>query len=109
MLETASWDTERYDFIEQLEKNYLSGFYENQKFAYDPANDILAAGSAHAPADMDIAGYDWTKEDWGEFKKELPGEMLTKLSGENIEPEKNWEEGIPPHIWEEMRMYEVVD
>ena len=109
MMKTSSWDAERYDFIEQLEEKYLLGFYKNQNLSYDPTNDILAAGVAYAPADMVVVGYDWTKEDWGKAKRELPDEMLNKINGENIEPEKDWAEGVPPYIWEKMREYKVVD
>jgi len=108
MMETASWDAERYDFIELLEEKYLSGFYKNQILVYDPTNDMIAAGAAYAPAGTVIVGHDWTKDDWGEPKRELPSEMLNKVDGESIEPEKDWAEGVPPHIWEEMRKYTVI-
>lgn len=91
MLKVASWDEERYDFIEQLEAKYLSGFYTKQKLAYDPTNDVLASGCS--------IGYNWTIEiSKGELKREIPMEMLSKLDGEHIEPEKEWAEGIPPYV-----------
>jgi len=36
--------------------------------------------------------------------------MFDKLTGEDISSghDEGWEEGIPPHIWEKMRKYEVV-
>ena len=37
--EEAFWALEDYDIIQTIEKNYLSGFYGNQKYAFDPAND----------------------------------------------------------------------
>ena len=46
--EEAFWALEDYDIIQTIEKNYLSGFYGNQKYAFDPANDEY---SDH---------YDWT-------------------------------------------------
>lgn len=37
-----SWLLEDYDIVETLEKNYISGFYKNQKYAFDPKNDIYS-------------------------------------------------------------------
>jgi hypothetical protein len=95
MLKEADWDAERFDLIEQLEEKYLSGFYKNQMLAYDPTNDGI--------------GYDWTKEDWGELKRELPGEMLQKLDGIKVQFMKDWSEGVPPHIIEKMVEFGFTD
>lgn len=84
--EEASWALEDYDIIETIEKNYLSGFYVNQRYAFDPANDGY---SDH---------YDWTAAyEEEEAKTKIPEEMFLALEGEYIEnPE--WEEGIPTEI-----------
>lgn len=94
MIKKSAWDAERFDLIEQLEERYLSGFYKNQVFAYDPTNDN--------------GGYDWTKEDWGELKRELPSEMLQKLDGIKVQFAQDWAEGVPPYIWESMKEFKVM-
>lgn len=84
------WALEDFDIVETLEKNYISGFYKNQKYAFDPKSDVYNAG------------YDWTKEvDEDEMKREIPEEMYIGLEGEVLES-PNWEEGIPSDISEVM-------
>lgn len=84
--EEASWALEDYDIIQTIEKNYLSGFYGNQKYAFDPANDEY---SDH---------YDWTSEyEEEEAKAKIPKELFLALEGERIE-NPQWEEGIPTEI-----------
>ena len=34
--EEDSWALEDFDIVETLEKNYISGYYKNQKYAFDP-------------------------------------------------------------------------
>ncbi len=81
--EEDSWALEDFDIVESLEKNYISGFYKNQKYAFDPKND---------PYNSD---YDWTEEiDEEEMKRDIPKEMYIALDGEVLES-PNWEEGIP--------------
>lgn len=71
-------------------KNYISGYYKNQKYAFDPKND---------PYNSD---YDWTEEvDEEEMKREIPKEMYMALDGEVLES-PNWEEGIPTALSEIM-------
>ena len=73
-----------------IEKNYISGFYKNQKYAFDPKND---------PYNSD---YDWTEEVVEEeMKREIPKEMYMALDGEVLES-PNWQEGIPTAISEIM-------
>ena len=63
--EEAFWALEDYDIIQTIEKNYLSGFYGNQKYAFDPANDEY---SDH---------YDWTSEyEEEEAKVKIPKELF---------------------------------
>ena len=88
LMQESPWDAERFDMIEQLEDKYMSGFYKNQLFVYDPTND------SH--------DYDWTKENWGELKREMPSEMLQRLDGVKVQFEEDWAEGVPPHVWEKI-------
>jgi hypothetical protein len=84
--EDDSWALEDYDIVETLEKNYISGFYKNQKYAFDPKSDPYNSG------------YDWTEEvDEDEMKREIPKEMYIALEGEILESPK-WEEGIPDEV-----------
>lgn len=86
--EENSWALEDFDVVETLEKNYISGFYKNQKYAFDPKND---------PYNSD---YDWTEEiDEEEMKRDIPKEMYMALDGEVLES-PNWEEGIPTALSE---------
>lgn len=88
--EEGSWALEDFDIVETLEKNYISGYYKNQKYAFDPKND---------PYNSD---YDWTEEvGVEEMKREIPKEMYMALDGEVLES-PNWEEGIPTALSEIM-------
>ena len=88
--EEDSWALEDFDIVETLEKNYISGYYKNQKYAFDPKND---------PYNSD---YDWTEEvDEEEMKREIRKEMYMALDGEVLES-PNWEEGIPTALSEIM-------
>ena len=46
--EENPWGLEDYDIIDTIEKNWLSGFYRDQIYAFDPSEDSYADG------------YDWT-------------------------------------------------
>lgn len=88
--EDASWALEDYDIVETLERNYISDFYKNQKYAFDPKSDVYNGG------------YDWTKEvDAAEMKREIPEELYMGLEGEVLES-PDWQEGIPSDISEIM-------
>ena len=84
--EEYSWILEDYDIVETLEKNYISGFYKNQKYAFNPKNDVYS-------------GYDWTEGEFDEeeMKTEIPEEMYIALEGEVLES-PGWGEGIPDDI-----------
>ena len=92
-----SWLLEDYDIVETLEKNYISGFYKNQKYAFDPKNDIYS-------------GYDWTNEvDEDEMKAKIPEQMYIALEGEVLES-PNLGEGIPDDIIPILdKLYEILD
>lgn len=91
------WILEDFDIVETLEKNYISGFYKNQKYAFNPKNDVYS-------------GYDWTKEvDESDMKAEIPKEMYIALDGEVLES-PNWGEGIPDEIIPILdKLYEALD
>lgn len=95
--EEDSWALEDYDIVETLEKNYISGFYKNQKYAFNPKNDIYS-------------GCDWTKEvAEDEIKAKIPKEMYIALDGEILKS-PNWGEGIPDDIIPILdKLYEVLD
>ena len=82
----ASWALEDFDIVEILEKNYIAGFYKNQKYAFNPKCDIYNGG------------YDWTKEvDENEMKRAIPEVMYIAIEGEVL-ASPNWAEGIPSDI-----------
>ena len=82
----ASWALEDFDIVEILEKNYIKGFYKNQKYAFNPKCDIYNGG------------YDWTKEvDENEMKRAIPEVMYIAIEGEVL-ASPNWAEGIPSDI-----------
>ena len=95
--EEDSWILEDFDVVETLEKNYISGFYKNQKYAFDPKNDVYS-------------GYDWTKEvDEEEMKRKISEEMYIALEGEVLES-PGWGEGIPDEIVPILdKLYEILD
>ena len=99
VLSECAWEIGEFDLVEETEKLFLSEFYRNHQFSFDPAND---------------RGIDWTAEYLDQpVKLEIPSVMFEKLNGENVEytesgDTKDWEEGIPPHICKKMREYEVV-
>lgn len=96
--EDGSWVLEDFDIVETLEKNYISGFYKNQKYAFSPKSDVYNSG------------YDWTKEvDEAEMKRKIPEAMYIPLEGEVLES-PGWEEGIPNDIMPIMdKLYEALD
>uniref|UniRef100_UPI0026341DF1 DUF4274 domain-containing protein n=1 Tax=Fusobacterium sp. TaxID=68766 RepID=UPI0026341DF1 len=93
----GGWILEDFDIVETLEKNYISGFYKNQKYAFNPKNDVYS-------------GYNWTKEvDESDMKAEIPKEMYIALDGEVLES-PGWGEGIPDEIIPILdKLYEALD
>ena len=98
MVENAG-DISSFDLTEEIEKLFLSGFYKNHQFAFDPTND---------------RGHNWTTEYFDKkIKKEIPDIMLKSLSGvevqyNELDENKDWEEGIPPCINKKMREFELI-
>lgn len=82
----SSWYLETYDMLATLEKNYTSGFYKNQIYAFNPQKDIYNSNT------------NWTiglKK--ANMKREIPQEMFVALEGEVVD-NPYWGEGIPDEI-----------
>lgn len=96
--ENYSWALEDYDIISTIEKNYLSDFYNEHIYAFNPANDLYSDG------------YDWTKEyDESKAKVKIPDVMFKALEGETLE-HPDWDEGIPTDLSEIMdELYNALD
>lgn len=85
-----SWSLEDFDIIAAIEKNFLSGFYNEQLYAFNPTNDFYSDG------------YNWTHGyDENKVKAKIPDEMFKALDGETLE-NPGWEEGIPTALTEIM-------
>ena len=93
-----AWGIDNFDIVEEVEKLFVSDFYKNHQFAFDPTNDN---------------GMNWTTEYLDKtIKREIPKVMFESLSGENVQYSESgefegWAEGVPPHVWEEMKKYQV--
>lgn len=88
--EENSWSLEDYDIIDTIEKNYLSDFYREQLYAFNPTDDSYSGG------------YNWTAEyDEDRAKVKIPDVMFKALNGEILE-NPGWEEGIPTALSEIM-------
>lgn len=81
-----------FEFQEDIEKNYSSGFYKNQNFEFDPKDDN---------------GLDWTNE-YPELKSDrIPLIMFDKLKGKVIQSSDNYIEGLPEDLFNEIEeLYE---
>lgn len=90
------WAISDYNFLNELESKYVSNFYKSQQFAYNPKND---------------ENYDWTIANPSlEIKSEIPQIMFEKLIGEEILPNEELVEGIPPDIYKELSaLYDLVE
>lgn len=100
VLTEASWLLDRYDFITQLEQQYLNDFWKNQLIGYDPK--------------MDQDDYNWVDE-YAEFGviQDIPEKMLTPLIGLNLPRSSAYEDGLPEpylsQVWALFDDYEIDD
>jgi len=86
-----------YNFVINIETKYVSGFYKNHNFAFDPDNDEQGEGWTAAYPNL-------------ETKSEIPAVMYEKLTGEEVAPNNELEDGIPLHIYNELiQLYERID
>ena len=98
-LKECTWGINEFDLVEETESLFLSGFYQNHQFAFDPSND---------------RGINWTKEYLDTpIKRKIPKIMFKKLRGEKVQytesgESEGWEEGIPPYIKKKMCEFELV-
>ena len=90
-------DVDDFDFHEELEHLYLSGFYKNHAFAFDPTSNDGKNG------------WNWTVKPSFNTKREIPAMMFEKLMGKEIPCNRNFSEGALLYIWEKLREYETVD
>jgi Domain of unknown function (DUF4274) len=76
--------------LEKIESNFQKGFYNSNEFFYDPNSE-------------DHTGTIWTMQDL-EIKtvRDIPDIMFQKLDGEVIETNNNFDEGIPPELFEQI-------
>lgn len=95
---TDKWYLEDYNIIQTLEQNYTSGFYQEQRYAFNPQHDPYQEG------------YDWTEDlDTSTFKVPIPQEMFLALDGIVLDV-PSWEEGIPEDLQPAMdRLADLVD
>ena len=84
--EENAWSLEDYDIIDTIEKNYLSNFYKEQIYAFNPSDDSYSQGYNW------IEGYDENK-----VKSKIPSILFKALDGEFLEA-PSWEDGIPTDI-----------
>ncbi|BAV05460.1 protein of unknown function [Filimonas lacunae] len=75
-----------YETVNYIEAKYLSGFYPNACFAFDP-NVEDESGTIWAKEYLDIPAV-----------RELPAEMYRKIEGEQVEEPMGFEEGMPPEL-----------
>nr|WP_241428075.1 DUF4274 domain-containing protein [Tenacibaculum finnmarkense] len=83
-LEKEGYDIENYDFVEEIEKKYIDGYYKGNEIIFDPKSDI--------------EDYNWTSDYLDEtVVREIPEIMFKQTEG-NIElkeyPE-DFDEGLP--------------
>lgn len=92
------WYLEDYNIIQTLERNYTSGFYKKQCYAFNPQHDPYQDG------------YDWTADlNPSEFKVPIPQDMFIPLEGLVLEV-PSWEEGTPEDLQPAMdRLADLVD
>ncbi len=80
----------RFDFIEDLERKYVAGFYQKSNIAFDPINDFSQNGNERT---------DWTKEYARAIKqvRDIPQIMKQRNSGdiELMDYPEDFECGLP--------------
>lgn len=90
--------TTSFDFTENLENKYLSDFYKNIKFSFDP-NTADYSGVIWADGYLDKP-----------IVREIPTKMFEKLQGETIEEPQGFIEGMPPELYDILdELYEKYD
>jgi hypothetical protein len=80
-----------FELLEKIESNFQKDFYKSAKFHYDP-NTEDHTGTIGAMQYLEI-----------EIVRDIPGIMFQKLSGEVIEANDDFDEGIPPGLFEKIK------
>lgn len=75
-----------YDLVEAIEQKYISGFYTNEQFVFDPTV-------------ADNSGTIWSEEyNDTPLVREIPSIMFEKTRGVIVEEPQDFEEGMPPGL-----------
>lgn len=90
--------------VQALSQRFEQGNLAPATIGWDPANDLASpTGNEKHP------GYDWTSEavKGDEAKWQIPAIMLQAVPGEQPDiyayvDEHGWEDGMPPHVQEEL-------
>ncbi|MBX0289390.1 DUF4274 domain-containing protein [Hymenobacter sp. HSC-4F20] len=92
----ARYEGRTWEFIHDLEANYLAGFYTAGPVGFDPKHDGFPGHNGH----------DWTRT-YQELplKAPLPAEMEQAVPGTQPHSDVTYIEGIPEHIWEQLEKY----
>jgi len=88
LLKEEAYSLKNFERLEKIETNFATGFYENQNFEYNPAND---------------GDFDWTS-DYSDIEtvNEIPEIMFQKLTGKKIKMPVDFNEGFPPELYERL-------
>ena len=86
--EEAGSNTSKFDLIENIESNYLNGFYKDQRFSFDP-NIADYSGTVWADEYLDKT-----------IVREIPAIMFEKLEGETVAEPEGFIEGMPPELYD---------
>ncbi|CAM3510217.1 DUF4274 domain-containing protein [Zobellia roscoffensis] len=81
-----------FEYQNEIEKKYTSGFYSNQNLSFNPKDDD---------------GLDWTQEYPDLDSSKIPPVMFDKIDGEKVLSSEEYIEGIPENIFNEIEnLYE---
>lgn len=81
-----------FEYQNEIEKNYISGYYTNQSLGFNPKDDD---------------GLDWTQEYPDLDNIKIPLAMFDKIEGKKISSSEEYIEGIPEDIFNEIEdLYE---
>lgn len=98
----TEWFADDYEFMEEIEQKYMSGFWKNSNIEMDPA--------------CDQDGYDWTSDYMDKTTViEIPAILFQKLEGKKLECSEDFDEGLPmspidyaQKVWDLYDEYEIV-
>ncbi|QDT38831.1 DUF4274 domain-containing protein [Stratiformator vulcanicus] len=82
---------DEFQLLRDIERRYLSGFYEQCRFTYDPRGD---------------AGHDLTTEIEVPQRHVISEDLCLPAWGDEAAPEENYPNGIPPEVAEAHQQFE---